>query len=68
MAKNQPVYLFTGPEFGERTESVESVKSSFIKKFSAVDEHHIYLLETSFSEVMAILQSGTLFSDAVLVI
>ena len=68
MSKNQPIYLFTGPEFGERNDAVEGIKESFKKQTGTVDEHHFYLLETPLNEVMTILQSGTLFSDGVLIV
>lgn len=63
-----PVYLYTGPEFGERNQAVDSVKTALKKKFGAIDEHLFYLIETPFSQVMTILQSGTLFSDGVCIV
>ena len=63
-----PVYLFTGPEFGERNEAIEAVKSAHKKKFGEIDEHLFYLQETPFSQIMTLLQSGTLFSNGVLVV
>ena len=63
-----PVYLFTGPEFGKRNDETLSVKNAFKKKLGDVDEHVFYLLETPFSQVMTILQSGTLFSSGVCVV
>ena len=68
MNKNPPLYLFTGPEFGLRDEAVEEVKKNFSKSLGAIDEHSFYLLETPFSQVMTILQNGTLFSDGVFVV
>ena len=68
MANEKPVYLFTGPEFGERDDAVKAVKQSLKKKFGNIDEHLFYLLETPFNEVMTILQSGTLFSDGVCIV
>ncbi len=68
MAKASPIYLYTGPEFGKRNDAVEAVKASHKKQFGVIDEHSFYLLETPFSEVMTILQSGTLFSDGVCVV
>ena len=65
---NRQVYLYNGPEFGERDDAVAAVKDSFKKKFGAVDEHSFYLQETPFSQIMTILQSGTLFSDGVCVV
>ncbi len=63
-----PVYLYTGPEFGERNDAVSAIKNSLKKKLGQIDEHLFYLLETPFSQVMTILQSGTLFSDGVCVV
>lgn len=63
-----PIFLYTGPEFGERDDAVSAVKSTLKKKLGEVDEHLFYLIETPFSEVMTILQSGTLFSSGVCVV
>ena len=68
MAKISPVYLYTGPEFGKRNEAVDAVKAAHKKQYGEIDEHSFYLLETPFSEVMTILQSGTLFSNGVCVV
>ena len=68
MAAAGPIYLYTGPEFGKRNEAVDAVKAAHKKKFGVIDEHSFYLLETPFSEVMTILQSGTLFSDGVCIV
>lgn len=63
-----PLYLFTGPEFGKRNDAVASVKNGLTKKFGQIDEHLFYLLETPFSQIMTILQSGTLFSSGVCIV
>lgn len=68
MAKTQPIYLYTGPEFGEREEVINTIKNAQKKQFGTIDEHLFYLLETPFTEVMTILQSGTLFSDGVCIV
>ena len=52
MANEKPIYLYTGPEFGERSDAVELVKTAHKKKFGEIDEHSFYLLETPFNEVM----------------
>lgn len=59
-----PIYLFTGPEFGDRNDAVDSVKKALKKKFGSVDEYLFYLMETSLSEAMMSVQGGSLFSDA----
>lgn len=63
-----PVYLYTGPEFGQRNDAVDAIKASLKKSLGQIDEHLFYLQETPFSEVMTILQSGTLFADGVCVV
>lgn len=62
------IYLYTGPEFGERNEAVDAVKAGLKKKFGDIDEHLFYLQETPFGQIMTILQSGTLFSNGVCVV
>jgi DNA polymerase III subunit delta len=59
-----PLYLYTGPEFGERNAAVQSVKDAMKKKYSILDEYLFYAAETSVSEVLTLLQSGSLFSSA----
>ena len=68
MANTNPIYLFTGPELGDRNAAVDAVKAAHKKQFGEIDEHLFYLIETPFSQVMTILQSGTLFSNGVLVV
>ena len=68
MAKTSPIYLYTGPEFGKRNDAVEAIRAAHKKQFGVIDEHSFYLLETPLSQVMTILQSGTLFSDGVFIV
>lgn len=63
-----PIFLYTGPEFGERNEAVEKVKASLKKKFATVDEYLFYLIETSLAQAMTTLMDGSLFSDATCVV
>lgn len=63
-----PVYLYTGPEFGQRNDAVDQIKQNLQKKFGEIDNHLFYLIESPFSQVMTILQSGTLFSNGVCVV
>lgn len=63
-----PVYLYTGPEFGKRNDAVTQLKESLQKKLGEIDYHLFYLIENPFSQVMTILQSGTLFSNGVCVV
>lgn len=59
-----PLYLYSGPEFGERNDAVDSVKKALKKKYSEIDEYLYYASETDFSEVMTTLQSESLFVPA----
>lgn len=63
-----PVYLYTGPEFGQRNDTIETVKADFKKKMGQVDEFLYYLIETPFSQVIDTLRGGLLFSDGVCVV
>ena len=59
-----PVYLFTGPEFGERNDAIENLKNSVSKKFGSVDNYLFYASETPVNEFMSVLQNESLFSEA----
>ncbi|HAH62179.1 MAG TPA: DNA polymerase III subunit delta [Treponema sp.] len=59
-----PLYLYTGPEFGERNAAVQAVKDAMKKKYGVLDEYLFYAADTPVSEVVTILQSGSLFSSA----
>ena len=59
-----PVYLYTGPEIGEKNEAVQNLKNSLKKKYGQLEEYLFYAAETSPAEYLAILQNESLFSDA----
>lgn len=63
-----PVFLFTGPEAGQRNEEVENQKKSLKKKFGEVEEYLFYASETPAVEYLAILQNESLFSDCTCVV
>ena len=63
-----PIYLFTGPEFWDRNDAVENIKSALKKKYSSVDEYLFYLIETPLSQAMTTLMDGSLFSEATCVV
>lgn len=58
------VYLFTGPEFGEKNDKIDSIKADLKKNLGDVEFYRWYASETSVEEVVAQLQSGSLFSSA----
>ncbi|MBP3709877.1 MAG: DNA polymerase III subunit delta [Treponema sp.] len=59
-----PLYVYTGPEFGERDDAVAAVKTAMKKKYGALDEYLFYAGETPVSEILTILQSSGLFTNA----
>ena len=63
-----PIYLFSGPEIGERNVAVAKVKDSLTKQYGALDLHSVYAGLTPISQILSILQTGSLFSNAVCVV
>lgn len=63
-----PVYLYTGPELGEKKDAIEKIKKSLRKEFGDLEEYNFYASETSVSEFMAVLQNESLFSNATCVV
>jgi len=63
-----PIYLYTGPETGNRNEQVESVKSSLAKKFGDVDNYLLYASDSKIEDIIAKLQTESLFLPATCVV
>ncbi|MGP1587525.1 MAG: DNA polymerase III subunit delta [Treponemataceae bacterium] len=59
-----PFYLYKGPEFGEKNDAVQQLKSKAEKQFPSVEFKTFYATETTISDVLAYLSNGSLFSDA----
>ncbi|MEE0133239.1 MAG: DNA polymerase III subunit delta [Treponema sp.] len=59
-----PVYLFTGPEVGERNDAILQLRVAARKKSGILDEHSFYASETKFPQIMNLLLSDSLFSSA----
>jgi len=62
-----PIYLFTGPEIGERNIAVAKIKESLTKQYGTLDLHNIYAGLTPVSQMLSILQTGSLFNNAICV-
>ncbi len=58
-----PLWLFSGPETGERTTAIEAVKKSAEKTHGSLDSHVFYASETPLASVIDILQNGSLFAE-----
>ena len=63
-----PIYIFTGPEVGERSIVVSRIKTSLVEKHKTMDFHNLYADSTSVSQVLSLLQTGNLFMQAVCVV
>ncbi len=65
---DSPIWLFMGPEIGERNTAVENVKTALSKKYGDVETHTLYAGETDIGNVISLLQNASLFSPAKLVV
>lgn len=63
-----PVFLFTGPEAGERNETLKTTINSLKKKFGDTEEYHFYATETPVQEFMTVLQNESLFAGSTCVV
>ncbi len=69
MAKTEAeVYLFTGPENGNKSDSVFALRALAEKKYGAVDFYKYYASEARIADVLAQLQNESLFSAALFVV
>ena len=62
------VYLFTGPEFGERNDRIDAIKSELKKKFGEIDEFLFYATDVKISDVVNQLSSESFFSAGTCVV
>ena len=58
-----PLYLFTGPEAGERSDAVNELFRMYEKKLGTVELHRFYASETSIADVISLLMNGSLFAS-----
>ncbi len=59
-----PIWLFTGPEIGERNTAVEQLRTAAAKRCGNLDLHSLYAADIKMGEVISLLQNGSLFADA----
>lgn len=62
------VYLFTGPEAGEKNDAIDSIRESARKAHGDLDEYKYYASDTRFADVIAQLQNENLFSAATFIV
>lgn len=63
-----PIYLYTGPEIGNRNEQVESIKNGLIKNFGEADNYLLYASDSKIEDIIAKLQTESLFVPATCVV
>lgn len=61
------VYLYTGPENGEKNDAVQNIRAALKKKFGETEEYSYYASETPVKDFMGILENESLFANAVCV-
>jgi DNA polymerase III subunit delta len=64
MAASVPIWLFTGPEIGERNTAVEQIRATAGKARGNLDYHTLYASDVRIGDVVSLLQNGSLFADA----
>ncbi len=63
-----PIYLFTGPEFGERNDQVNTIKEELKKKFGDSEDFLMYASDTALEEIISKLQTESLFIPATCIV
>ncbi|GHV83465.1 DNA polymerase III subunit delta [Spirochaetia bacterium] len=67
MAKSE-CFLFLGPEIGRKQDEIEKIRFSLKEKYNAPpEETSFYAGDTPVSDILSVLLSGSLFSDARLI-
>ncbi len=59
-----PLWLFTGPELGERNEALAALRRTVEKKYGQLDNHLFYASDTSLSAILDTIRNGSLFAEA----
>ena len=62
------VYLFTGPENGDKNDAADNLKAASEKKNGAVDFYRYYAGETRVMDVISRLENVSLFSSALFIV
>ncbi len=63
-----PVYLFCGPELGQRNDAVEAVKAALKKKYGSSDDFLYYAADTRVEDVVSQLRTESLFTPATCIV
>ncbi|MGN0728431.1 DNA polymerase III subunit delta [Treponema sp.] len=61
------VYLFTGPEAGEKNEAIENIREAAAKKNNGIEQYKYYAADIRVEDIVAQLQNASLFSPALFI-
>ncbi|ULQ59376.1 DNA polymerase III subunit delta [Brucepastera parasyntrophica] len=59
-----PIWLFTGPEIGEKKAAIDQIRETAVKNCGNLDSHSLYFPDSKMGDVISLLQNGSLFADA----
>lgn len=62
MSASAPVWLFTGPEIGERNDAVEQIRTAAAKR-GVLDAHTLYASDVKIGDIVSLLRNGSLFAE-----
>ena len=62
--KTPNIWLFTGPEQGQQKEAVNQLREELRKQQGSIDIYTKYASETPVSDIVSLLENGSLFSNA----
>lgn len=61
------VYLFTGPEAGDKNEAIENIRNAARTKNGDIEEYKYYASDVRIADVVSQLQNASLFSPALFI-
>lgn len=62
------IYLFTGPEIGEKNEAISNIRSQAEKDFGALEEYKYYASDIRIADLVSQLQNLSLFSSSLFIV
>ncbi len=62
------IYLFTGPEIGEKNDAIANICNAAKKRNGKVDEYKYFSADVRVADVVSQLQNGSLFSPALFIV
>jgi len=64
MNNPEPVYLFLGPEIGQKNEKIQTIINTYKTKTKEIpDIHKFYPYDTTVAEIVSLMKNGALFSN-----